>query len=325
MGAYLLVARRAGSVELSTVTRAELYARARQLGVPGRSRMNKEELARAVRERGWQLVQARAGKRRSSLWAATPAVLRRRPAWSSYRMVAPLAGVMLSAAIGATTPMVLVDSSGERAPMTRVGVSGANLQAAPVEPRPAPVAASAPAHRGAPSWRRAVPAILLAEASGDPSTRMGSASQPVDKGTETPAGDSGPPPSGPQATEGPAGAHGLAGDDDEPGGDPNDPGGSHGAPGDGDGLGEESAPGEGEGSDDGSDGGAAEDGKGKDKDQARDNKDKGKGKDKGSDNGSDGGAAEDGKGKDKDKDKDKGKGKDKDKGKNDKDKRKDNG
>jgi hypothetical protein len=278
MGTYSLIGRGTGSVELSTVTRAELYSRARQLGVSGRSRMNKVELAWAVRERGRQAVQAPARQRRSRLLAATPAVFRAL-AWRSYRMIPSLAAVMLSAAIGATTPMLLVDLSGELGDVTRAALPTAYAQPAPAQPKPAAVAASAPAQRGVPSTKRADTTIVLAEASGDSSTRMGSASQPTDKGTEAPPEDSGPSPSPPQA-----------GDDDESGDDSDDPGGGPGDPGDGDGSGDESDPRQGTGSDDRSDGDADEHGKGKGKEG---DKGKGIGEDSGRDNGH-------GKGKDRD-------------------------
>jgi hypothetical protein len=198
MGAYSLVVRGAGSVELSTVTRAELYAWARQLGIPGRSRMNKEELARAVRERGRQVVQARALERRSSLRATTPEVLRRL-AWRSHRVVSPLFAVLLSAVIGATTPMLLFDSSDELAGAARAGLPTANVEAASAQARPVRVAARTPTHESAHSTA-AAPTIVFADASGGSSTPRGSA-QPVDHGTGSPGppGDSGPGPAVPSS------------------------------------------------------------------------------------------------------------------------------
>jgi hypothetical protein len=197
MGAYSLVARGTGSIELSTVTRAELYSRAQQLGVPGRSRMNKEELARAVRQRGRQAVQVR--QRRSRVWAAAPAAFRTLT-WRSSRMIPPLAGVMVSAAIGASTPMLLVDSSRQLDDQMRADVPAAYAQPAFAQPRPLAEAASASVHDGAASLRRAAQTIVLADASGD--STMGSASQPADSGTGTPPRDSGPAPSQPEAGDG---------------------------------------------------------------------------------------------------------------------------
>ena len=41
-----------GGVDVYGNTKQELYDRARKLGVPGRSRMSKEELARAISRQG---------------------------------------------------------------------------------------------------------------------------------------------------------------------------------------------------------------------------------------------------------------------------------
>jgi hypothetical protein len=261
MGAY--------SVELSTVTRAELYAQARKLGVPGRSRMNKEELAWAIHEQDHQAVKAR----RRHAWpsAATPAVFRTL-AWRSVRMVPPLAGVLLSAAIGATTPMLIVDSPGELNAVMRGELPAAYAQPAG-QPRAIRAVALTPTQEGAPSSRGTAPTVGLAEASGGSSTGMPSASQPVGEGTEAPSGESGPSPSGPP----------QAGEGDEPGGESEDPGDSRGDPGEGDGSGEEGGSSHGRGSDGRSDGDADEHGKGK-----KGHEDKGKegdeGKGKGEDN-----------------------------------------
>jgi hypothetical protein len=217
MGAY--------SVELSTVTRAELYTQAQLLGVPGRSRMNKDELARAVGERDRQLDHARARCPRSWPRAATPAVFRTL-AWRSVRMVPPLAGVMLSAAIGATTAMLLVDSPGGRGAVMRVDLPVAYAQPA-AQPKAIRAAASTPALKGVSASRGAAPTMVLAEASGDSSTGMPSAPQQAGNGTEAPPGGSGPTPSAPQP-----------GDGDEPGGGSEDPDGSRGGPGYGDESGE---------------------------------------------------------------------------------------
>jgi hypothetical protein len=246
MGAYSLVARGTGSIELSTVTRAELYSRARQLGVPGRSRMNKEELARAVRQRGRQAVQVR--QRRSRVWAAAPAAFRTL-AWRSSRMIPPLAGVMVSAAIGASTPMLLVDSSRQLGDQMRADVPAAYAQPAFAQPRPLAEAASASVHDGAASLRRAAQTIVLADASGH--STMGSASQPADSGTGTPPRDSGPAPSQPDA-----------GDGDDSGGGSDDPGGGR-DPGAGNGPGDEGGPPNAPGSDDRREGDAEEGGNGK--------------------------------------------------------------
>lgn len=268
MGAYSPVGRATGSVDLSGVTRTELYSRARQLGVPGRSRMNKEELARAVGERSRQAVDAPALGRRPYLRAVTPAVVRR-----SFRMVPPLAGVMLSAAIGATTPMLLVGSPGELGAAMRADVPAAYTQPAAIQPRPVPKAGDAPARGGVPSSKRAARPIVLAEASGDSTT--GSASQPR---TEAPSGDSGPTPS-----------ELRAGDDVEPGDNADDSDGGRGDSGEDDGH-DDSGPRDGAGSDDHSHGdgkgkgkGEGEDegkGKGHDKDDERGEGSKGKGKEK---------------------------------------------
>jgi hypothetical protein len=281
MGAY--------SVELSTVTRAELYRQARLLGVPGRSRMNKDELARAVGERDRQLDQARARCPRSWPRAATPAVVRTL-AWRSVRMVPPLAGVMLSAAIGATTAVLLVDSPGGRGAVMRVDLPAAYAQPA-AQPRAIRAAASAPAFDGVSASRGAAPTIVLAEAFGDSSTGMPSASQPAGKGAEAPPGDSGPTPSAPQP-----------GDGNEPGGGSEDPDGSRGGPGDGDESDDETGPREGASPNDRFDRDADKSGKGKGHDNG-----KGKGKSKGEDPGRDNGH-------DKGKDRDNGKGNDGKKG-----------
>jgi Rho termination factor, N-terminal domain len=212
MGAYAPVGRGTGFVDLAAVTRAELYSQARQLGIPGRSRMNKEELARALRERPRQAVQA-AARRRS------------RP-WRSLRLIPPLAVVMLSAAIGATTPMLLVDSPGELGDMLRAELPTASVQ--PAFAQPGRVAEAA-GQDGATSSRPAAPTIVLAEASGDSAT--GSAPLAGDTGTETPPGDFEPTPAGPPA-----------GDGDQPGGESDDPGGGGGNPGDDGGSGEDDLP-----------------------------------------------------------------------------------
>jgi Rho termination factor, N-terminal domain len=266
MGAYALAGHATGSVELATVTRAELYSQARQLGVPGRSRMNKEELARAVRERGPHAVQARVLHRRSPLWATTPVF--RALAWKSFRMIPPLATVMVSAAIGATTPMLLVDSSRQLGDVMRADVPAAYVQPAYAQPGPLAEAATASVHDAAASSRRAAPTIVLADASGN--STMGSASQPADKGTGTPPRDSGPAPSQPGA-----------GDGDGPGGGSDDPGGG-GDPGAGNGPGDAGGPVDGTGSDDPGEGDAEEGGKGKDNGKGVGNG-KGKDGDKGND------------------------------------------
>jgi hypothetical protein len=261
VGAYAPVGRGTGSVELAAITRAELYSQARQLGIPGRSRMNKEELARAVRERARQAVRAAARQRRSRPWATMPAVFRA-PAWRSLRLIPPLAVVMLSAAIGATTPMLLVDSSGELGAMLRADLPAAYVQPAFAQPGRVAEAANAPAQDGASSSRRAAPTIVLAEASGD--STMGSASPAGHKGTEMPPGDSGPTPSGPPADDG-----------DEPGGEPDDPGGGGGDPGEDD-------PRDRAGPHERSDGHSDEEGKGKGRGNGN-GEGKGNGKGKGTD------------------------------------------
>jgi hemerythrin superfamily protein len=50
--AQLALGERAGRGDVSAMTRDELYEKAREADVPGRSQMNKEELAQAVEERG---------------------------------------------------------------------------------------------------------------------------------------------------------------------------------------------------------------------------------------------------------------------------------
>jgi hypothetical protein len=199
-------------------------------------------------------------------------------------MVPPLAGVMLSAAIGATTPMLLVDSPGGLGAVMHVDLPAAYAQPA-AQPRAIRAAASAPAREGVPASRGAAPTIVLADASGDSSTGMPSASQPMDKGTGSPPEDSGPTPSGPPPGEG-----------DEPGGGPDDPGGSRGGPGDGSESGDETGPREVASPNDPFDRDTDESSKGK-------GSDKGKSKDTGEDTGRDNGH-------DKGKDADKGKGKD---------------
>jgi hypothetical protein len=279
MGAY--------SVELSAVTRAELYTQARLLGVPGRSRMNKDELARAVLQPDRQLDRARARRPRSWPWAARPAVFRTL-AWRSVRMVPALACAMLSAAIGATTAVLLVDSPGRLGAVMRVDLPVTYAQPA-AQPKAVRAAASAPALEGVSASRGAAPTIVLAEASGDSSTGMPSASQPAGKGTEAPPGDSGPTPSAPQPSDG-----------DEPVGGSEDPDGSRGGPGDGDDSDDETGPRDGASPNDRFDPDADERDKGK-------GDDKGKGKSKGEDPGRDNGN-------DKGKDGDNGKGNDGKKG-----------
>jgi hypothetical protein len=265
MGAYAPVGRGTGFVDLATVTRAELYSQARQLGIPGRSRMNKEELARALRERARQAVQA-AARRRS------------RP-WRSLRLIPPLAVVMLSAAIGATTPMLLVDSPGELGVMLRAELPTASVQ--PAFAQPGRVAEAA-AQDGATSSRPAAPTIVLAEASGDSAT--GSAPRAGDTGTETPPGDLEPTPAGP------------AGDGDQPGGESDDPGGGGGNPDDDGGSGEDDPDGAGPHED--SDGDDEGKGKGRGNGNGKGNgKGKGADEDRGNGQGKGNGEAK-GKGKD---------------------------
>jgi hemerythrin superfamily protein len=50
--AQLALGERAGRGDVAGLTREELYEKAREADVPGRSQMNKEELAKAVEERG---------------------------------------------------------------------------------------------------------------------------------------------------------------------------------------------------------------------------------------------------------------------------------
>jgi hypothetical protein len=280
MGAY--------SVELSTVTRAELYTQAQLLGVPGRSRMNKDELARAVGQPDRQLDQARARFPRSWPWAARPAVFRTL-AWRSVRMVPALAGVMLSAAIGATTAMLLVDSPGRLGAVMRVDLPVAHAQPA-AQPKAIRAAASAPPLEGVSASRGAAPTIVLAEASGDSGTGMPPASQPAGNGTEAAPGGSGPTPSAPEPSDG-----------DEARGGSENPDGSRGGPGDGDESGE-TGPRDEASPNDRFDRDANDSGKGKGHDNG-----KGKGKSKGEDPSRDNGH-------DKGKDGDNGKGNDGKKG-----------
>lgn len=50
--AQLAVGEHAGRGDVSAMTREELYERARDADIPGRSQMNREELAKAVQQRG---------------------------------------------------------------------------------------------------------------------------------------------------------------------------------------------------------------------------------------------------------------------------------
>jgi hemerythrin superfamily protein len=50
--AQLALGERAGRGDVASMTRDELYEKAREADVPGRSQMNKDELAKAVEERG---------------------------------------------------------------------------------------------------------------------------------------------------------------------------------------------------------------------------------------------------------------------------------
>jgi hypothetical protein len=201
---------------------------------------------------------------------------------------------MLSAAIGATTAMLLVDSPGGRGAVMRVDLPVAYAQPA-AQPKAVRAAASTPALEGVSASRGAAPTMVLAEASGDSSTWMPSASQPAGKGTEAPPGDSGPTPSAPQP-----------GDGDEPGGGSEDPDGSRGGRGDGDESDDETGPREGASPSDRFDRDADESGKGKSPDKGKGH-DKRKGKSKGEDPSRDNGH-------DKGKDGDNGKGNDGKKG-----------
>jgi hypothetical protein len=50
--AQLALGERAGRGDVAGMTRDELYEKAREADVPGRSQMNKEELAQAVEKQG---------------------------------------------------------------------------------------------------------------------------------------------------------------------------------------------------------------------------------------------------------------------------------
>jgi hypothetical protein len=213
--------------------------------------MNEEQLARAVSEsRGRQ---CRVGPSRAAFLRWTTPVFRAL-AWKSFRMIPPLATVMVSAAIGATTSMLLVDSSGHLADVMRADVPAADVQTAYAQPRPLAEAATASVHNAVAPSRRAAPIIVLAASGG---SIMGSASRPADTRTGTPSRGSG--------SADPSG-----------GGDP----------GAGDGPADEGAPRDGTGSDDRVEGDAKEGGKGNDtrKDMG---KGKGQGKDADKDNGKD--------------------------------------
>jgi hypothetical protein len=138
-------------------------------------------------------------------------------------MIPPLAGVMVSAAIGASTPMLLVDSPRQLGGQMRADVPAAYAQPAFAQPRPLAEAASASVHDGAASLRRAAQTIVLADASGD--STMGSASQPADSGTGTPPRDSGPAPSQPEAGDGDGSDDPGGGRDPGAGNGPGDEGG----------------------------------------------------------------------------------------------------
>jgi hypothetical protein len=211
-------------------------------------------------------------------------------------MVPALACAMLSAAIGATTAVLLVDSPGRLGAVMRVDLPVTYAQPA-AQPKAVRAAASAPALEGVSASRGAASTIVLAEASGDSSTGMPSASQPAGKETEAPPGDSGPIPSAPQP-----------GDGDEPGGGSEDPEGSRGGPRDGDESDDETGPRDGASPNDRFDRDADESGKGKGHDNGKGKgHDNGKGKSKGEDPGRDNGH-------DRRKDEDNGKGKDGKKG-----------
>jgi hypothetical protein len=213
--------------------------------------MNTEQLARAVSESRGRLC--RVGPSRAALLRWTTPVFRAL-AWKSFRMIPPLATAMMSAAIGATTAMLLVDSSGQLGDGMRADVPAAQVQTAYAQPRPLAEAATASVHDAVTSSRRAAPIIVLAASGG---STMGSASRPADTGIGTPS-------------------RGSGSDDPSGGGDP----------GAGDVPADEGAPRDRTGSDDRVEGDAKEGGKGNGtrKDLGRG---KGQGKDADKDNGKD--------------------------------------
>jgi len=89
--------------EAAASTRAELYEQARSLGISGRARMNKQELAEAIRRTGGRLGKGRGGRHASAL--ALVSYLRRPGLFSgaglslaTLRISRPTQVVMLSVA-----------------------------------------------------------------------------------------------------------------------------------------------------------------------------------------------------------------------------------
>jgi hypothetical protein len=206
-------------------TRAELYVQARQLGLPGCSRMRKHELARAV---------ARARRRPAAIWtaarncreqlsgaavlasqrlAALPVLLRRLSAalgrlrWTE-RIALPVAAVALAAGVGASMPVLIAAGTPEGVAAQKAVTPVPASQASPDLGRPLESSqkpARPAGHGASPTGTRN--AILVAAQEGG-SSAVG---QPAE--APAPSSEGGAPePSGGSAPQAPAGAEQDAGE-----------------------------------------------------------------------------------------------------------------
>jgi hypothetical protein len=222
----------ARGVRYRPATRAELYVQARQLGLPGCSRMRKHELARAVaraRRRppaSWATARCREERSRvaavtSERVTAIPAFLRRLSAtggtdrgtvavlvaalgrlrWTE-RIALPLAAVVLAGGVGASMPVLIAGGTPEGVAALKVVAPIPASQASPdlIRPVEPPQKSARPAGGGASQTGTRSTAVVAAQEGG---------SSAVDQPAEVQARSSGggaPEPSASPAPQAPAGA-----------------------------------------------------------------------------------------------------------------------
>lgn len=199
----------ARGVRYRPATRAELYVQARQLGLPGCSRMRKHELARAVARarrrppalravsRGYRDQLAAVAGRTVALLVAALGRLRR-----TERIALPLAAVVLAGGVGAWMPVLIAGGTPEGVAALKVGAPIPASQASPdlIRPVEPPQKSARPAGGGASETGKRRTAVAAAQEGG-----ASAVDQPVEVQARSPGGGA-PEPSASPAPQAPAGA-----------------------------------------------------------------------------------------------------------------------